>query len=150
MKLYIRAFEELTPKQLYAILKARVDVFVVEQQCIYPELDGLDADCLHLWLEDENGIAAYLRVIPQGKRFEDASIGRVLALRRREGLGTRILEAGIRVAEERFGAKAITLEAQTYARALYEKQGFCRISEEFLEDGIPHIRMRRVSGEQRI
>jgi ElaA protein len=141
MKLFVRRFAELSPEELYAILRLRVDVFVVEQRCPYPELDGLDQGALHVWLADEDGIAAYLRVLDKGIRDERASIGRVIAVRRRMGLGTRILREGIRAAREIFGAEGIYLEAQTYARGLYEKQGFRPVSEEFLEDGIPHIKM---------
>jgi ElaA protein len=141
MKLFVRRFAELSPEELYAILKLRVDVFVVEQRCPYPELDGLDQGALHVWLADEQGLAAYLRVLDKGIKDERAAIGRVIAARRRIGLGTRILQAGIRAAKESFGAEGIYLEAQTYARGLYEKQGFRPVSEEFLEDGIPHIKM---------
>ena len=141
MKLFVRRFAELSPEELYAILKLRVDVFVVEQRCPYPELDGLDQGALHVWLADEDGIAAYLRVLDKGIRDERAAIGRVIAVRRRMGLGTRILQAGIRAAREIFDAEGIYLEAQTYVRGLYEKQGFRPVSEEFLEDGIPHIKM---------
>ncbi len=141
MTLHIRRFDELTVDELYRILKLRVDVFVVEQACPYPELDGLDQDALHLWLEDETGIRAYLRVMDRGAESEYVSIGRVVARERRQGLGTRILREGIRAARERFGAEAIYLEAQTYAAGLYEKQGFRIISEEFLLDGIPHVKM---------
>ncbi len=141
MTLHIRRFDELTVDELYRILKLRVDVFVVEQACPYPELDGLDQDALHLWLEDEGGVRAYLRVMDRGAESEYVSIGRVVARERRQGLGTRILREGIRAARERFGAEAIYLEAQTYAAGLYEKQGFRIISEEFLLDGIPHVKM---------
>lgn len=141
MTLHIKRFDELTVDELYRILKLRVDVFVVEQACPYPELDGLDQDALHLWLEDETGVRAYLRVMDRGAESEYVSIGRVVARERRQGLGTRILREGIRAARERFGAEAIYLEAQTYAAGLYEKQGFRPISEEFLLDGIPHVKM---------
>lgn len=141
MTLKIRRFGELTAEELYEILKLRVDVFVVEQACPYPELDGLDREALHIWLEDEEGIHAYLRVMDKGAESEYVSIGRVVARERRRGLGTRILREGIRAARERLGAEAIYLEAQTYAAGLYEKQGFLPISEEFLLDGIPHVKM---------
>ena len=141
MTLQIKLFGELTVEELYRILKLRVDVFVVEQACPYPELDGLDRGALHLWLEDEGEVLAYLRVLDRGAESDYVSIGRVVARERRKGLGTRILRAGIRAARERFGAEAIYLEAQTYAVGLYEKQGFRIISEEFLLDGIPHVKM---------
>lgn len=141
MKLVISRFDELTARELFEIYKLRVSVFVVEQHCPYQEVDDADRVSYHVWLEDEGGIAAYLRVIPAGVSFEDVSLGRVIAARRRCGLGTQIVEAGLRVAREELGAQRVTIEAQTYARGLYEKLGFRQTSEEFLEDGIPHIRM---------
>lgn len=141
MQLYVKRFQELTTDELYAILKLRVDVFVVEQRCPYPELDDLDRASLHVWLEDEAGIEAYVRVLDKGVKSLNAALGRVIAVRRRMGLGTKIVQAGIDAAREVFGADAVYVEAQTYASGLYEKLGFRQVSEEFLEDGIPHIRM---------
>ena len=141
MKLFVKTYRELTRDELYAILELRVSVFVVEQNCAYQDLDGCDPEALHVWLEDEEGIAAYLRILDRGVKSEYVTIGRVIAKRRRCGLGTKILQEGIRAAQERYHADAIYVEAQTYARGLYEKQGFRQISEEFLEDGIPHVRM---------
>lgn len=143
MELVIKRFEELTVDELYELLKLRVDIFVVEQNCPYHELDGADKEAYHVFLRDEEGIEAYLRVIPAGALFEETAIGRVAARKRRCGLATRALEAGIKVAEEKLGAKKIKIEAQTYARSLYEKAGFKQTGEEFLEDGIPHIEMTR-------
>ena len=92
-------------------------------------------------MKDETGIKAYLRVIKAGVAFDDVAIGRVIARERRQGLGTEILQAGINAAKDYYNAVRIVLEAQTYARGLYEKAGFVQTSEEFVEDGIPHIRM---------
>ena len=139
MELFDKTFEELTREELYALLKARAAVFVVEQNCPYQDLDGRDAEGRHLWLADEDGIAAYLRILPEGEGC--VRIGRVLTTRRGEGLGARILSAGIRSACAKMGARRITVEAQTYAAGFYEKQGFRRTGAEFLEDGIPHIPM---------
>ena len=141
MQLYRKRFQELTTEELYGILKLRVDVFVVEQNCPYRELDDRDQDAVHVWLQDEDGILAYLRVMDRGIENESVSIGRVVAAKRRCGLGSRILAEGIRAAKEVFLADSIYLEAQVYAKDLYEKQGFRQISEEFLLDGIPHVRM---------
>lgn len=141
MNLEIKQFSELTLDELYDILRLRVSVFVVEQNCPYAELDGRDRGALHVFLADEEGIQAYLRVMDRGVASEHVAIGRVVAAKRRRGLGSRVLAAGIRAAQERFGAAQIWLEAQTYARTFYEKQGFVQISGEFLEDGIPHIEM---------
>lgn len=141
MELMIKRFDELSVHELYAILKLRVDVFVVEQECIYPELDNKDLRAYHVWLEEKGEILAYLRVLEPGVSYAEASIGRVVSARRRQGLGSRIVAEGIKVVKERLGSDAIRIEAQTYARGLYEKLGFRQTSEEFLEDGIPHIEM---------
>ncbi len=141
MELHVKRYDELTKDELYALLRLRVAVFVVEQNCPYQELDGRDRAAVHVWLEDADGIAACLRVMDRGVESADVSIGRVVAARRRQGLGSRVLREGIRVAREVFGADRIYLEAQVYARRFYERQGFRQASEEFLEDGIPHIRM---------
>ncbi len=143
MKLCVKRYDELSRDELYAIMKLRVAVFVVEQQCPYMELDGRDQDAVHVWLEDADGIAAYLRVMAKGVESEHASIGRVIAVKRRRSLGSRVLSAGIHVARERFGADRIYLEAQLYAKPFYERQGFRQASDVFLEDGIPHIQMIR-------
>ena len=141
MYLQIKRFHELTTDELYAILKLRVDVFVVEQRCPYGEIDGLDQNALHVWLQDEKWIEAYVRVLDKGVKSEHAAIGRVIAVKRRMGLGTKIVQAGLDAAREYYGADAVYIEAQTYARSLYENLGFRQISGEFLEDGIPHIQM---------
>ena len=142
MELVVKHFGELTAEELYEIYRLRVSVFVVEQNCPYQEVDEKDRGAYHVWLRDDGGIRAYLRVLDRGVSFPEASIGRVIAVQRRQGLGTRIVREGIRVAREKFGADAITIEAQTYAAKLYENLGFCQTSEEFLEDGIPHIQMQ--------
>lgn len=141
MDLHIKKYNELTLDELYEILKLRVDVFVVEQECPYPEIDDKDKGAYHLFLRDEDGIQAYLRVLDKGVSFKEASIGRVIAIKRHCGLATKILSEGIKVAVEKFNADKIKILAQTYARGLYEKQGFKQSSDEFLEDGIPHIYM---------
>lgn len=141
MELTVKRFEELDRDELYELLRIRVAVFVVEQNCAYQELDGKDRRAYHVFLKDGGKVQAYLRVLDPGVSFEEASIGRVIAVKRRCGLGSRILAEGVRVARERLHASAVRIEAQTYARGLYEAQGFRQVSEEFLEDGIPHIQM---------
>ena len=142
MDVSVKHFTELAAEELYEILKLRVDVFVVEQNCPYPEIDGRDQDAWHVSLREGGRLLAYLRVLPRGEG--EAAIGRVLAVERRRGLGTKVVEEGIRVAREKLGAGRIYLEAQTYARGLYEKLGFRPCGEEFLEDGIPHIPMELI------
>jgi len=141
MEQIIRHFSELHADELYEIIRLREEVFVVEQQCIYLDADGRDTDAWHVMLRDEDGLAAYCRVLAPGVSFPEASLGRVIAKKRMQGLGTQVVALGIQVAVEKYHASAITIEAQTYARTLYEKLGFRQNSEEFLEDGIPHIRM---------
>ena len=143
MKEYVKNFKELSVEQLYAILKLRTDVFVVEQKCPYPELDDLDQRAVHVWLEDDEGIVAYLRVMDKGVESEYVAIGRVVTARRNKGYGRLILKKGIEVAEKLFNADTIYLEAQTYARGFYELEGFRQVSEEFIMDDIPHVRMLR-------
>ena len=141
----VKTFTELSLQELYEILALRNEVFVVEQNCPYQDIDGRDQTALHVMLCEDESLKAYLRVMPGNA--EEAVIGRVISARRRCGLGTKVLQPGIAVAQSRFGAKRIYLEAQTYARGLYEKQGFVRCGEEFLEDGIPHIPMELLCGE---
>lgn len=141
MELHIKHYKELTTDELHDIYRYRVSVFVVEQNCPYQEVDGNDRVSWHLWLEDNGEMVAYLRVLPAGTTFDDVSIGRMICTRRRQGLATRLLKEGIRLAVEKFCAERITIEAQVYARGLYEKVGFAQTSGEFLEDGIPHIKM---------
>ena len=141
MELVIKRFGELALEELYEILRIRVDVFVVEQACPYPEIDGKDEFSHHLYYRDADGIQAYLRVVDAGVSFEEVSIGRVLSRKRRCGIAGSLLREGIRFAHETLGARVIRIEAQTYARKLYENAGFRQVSGEFLEDGIPHIQM---------
>ena len=141
MKIIAKRFEELTLDELYAILKNRIDVFVVEQQCPYPEIDGKDKQAWHVMLMEGNEILAYLRVLEAGVSFDHVSIGRVLSTKRRSGYGRILLKEGIRIAFEELKAKEIWIEAQSYAKNFYANEGFKQTSEEFLEDGIPHIRM---------
>ena len=143
MKLICKHFNDLTAKELYEILRLRVDVFVVEQKCSYSEVDVKDLDAWHLWFEDEDGIAGYLRLLAPGVSFKEASIGRVIAKKRRCGIGSKLMQAGIEKMKEIYGDTDIRIEAQVYAREFYEKAGFVKVSEEFLDDGIPHIEMLR-------
>lgn len=141
MELIVKYFDELSLEELVDIYKYRVSVFVVEQKCPYQEIDDADKVAYHVYLKDDEGIVAYARVLPKGVTFDEVSIGRVIATKRRCGYGTRIVQEAIKVAKEKWNADVIKIEAQVYARGLYEKQGFVQTSEPFLEDGIPHIEM---------
>lgn len=141
----LKAFDELSRRELYALLEARVAVFVVEQECPYQEIDGLDGDALHLaaWTPDE-AVAAYARILPAGTRFEEPSIGRVLttASYRRVGLGQSLMRRAIEEVETRFPESGIRISAQCYLRRFYTGLGFSVASEPYDEDGIPHVDMR--------
>jgi ElaA protein len=141
MEMIVRHFRDLTATELYAVLKARVEIFVVEQKCAYPEIDGRDENAYHVLLMDQGRLAAYCRVLDRGVSFPEVSIGRVLSVRRGQGLGEQVLQAGIRTAVEQYHADRIRIEAQSYAVGFYERQGFVQVSDEFLEDGIPHVQM---------
>ena len=140
-ELVIKHFSELSAFELHEILRIRSQVFVVEQNCVYQDVDGKDIGAYHIYIRDGEGIQACLRVLDKGVSFPEAAIGRVVSVKRRMGLASRMLNAAVDVAREKFGADVISLEAQVYARSLYEKIGFVQTSEEFLEDGIPHIKM---------
>ncbi len=142
MKLQIKTFEELSKRELYEILKLRCAVFVVEQNCPYQDIDGRDDfEGVHVFLEEDGEVLAYLRAYyPEGEQ-EQLRIGRVISAKRGIGLGAKVVEAGIRCAKEQLHAKRIYIEAQCYAVGFYEKFGFAICGEEFLEDGIPHVGM---------
>ncbi len=143
MERIVRHFDELTTRELYELLRVRTAVFVVEQACPYQELDGKDLVSWHLWFQDEEGVQACARILPPGVSFPEASIGRVLTVKRGSGLGLLLMEEAVRTAEEKFGPGPIRIEAQCYAKGFYEKMGFRQVSQSFLEDGIPHIQMLR-------
>lgn len=142
MELVVKEFSELTTDELFDIMKLRIQVFVVEQNCPFKEIDDFDRLCTHLFLREDGQILAYLRILPRNTVFDDVSIGRVIAAKRHCGYGSRIMTEGIRTAKEKYNADSITIEAQTYARVFYEKLGFTQTSEEFLDTGIPHIQMK--------
>lgn len=141
MNLVIKSFEELTKKELYEILRVRSEVFVVEQECVYQDLDGLDYDSKHVFFEQDGKVQACLRVFVREEKEKVVQIGRVLTYKRGVGLGLELLLKGIEVAKTYFQAKKLYLEAQVYAIGFYEKGGFKVVSDEFLEDGIPHVCM---------
>ena len=138
MQVKLKSFDDLTSREVYEILRLRVDVCLVEQACPYPGIDGKDYDAIHIYLENQGQILAYARVYKEDGQIH---IGRVIAKERRKGHATLILKEAIRVAREKYQAKKITIEAQTYAKNLYKKVGFEEDSEPFLLDGIEHIKM---------
>lgn len=136
-------FSELDARTVYELIRLRIDVFVVEQACPYPELDGRDVEPLteHMWVPDETGPVAYLRVLCD----QDGSIriGRVCTRRDVRHLG--LASALVRDVLARHGGRPIVLAAQSYLVPFYHRHGFTRVGPDFIEDGIPHVPMSRTS-----
>ena len=139
--LHKKTFHELTVDELYELLRVRSEVFVVEQDCVYQDMDGDDQKAIHLWLTIADKVVALARVCPAGTHMEEVSIGRVITTERNKGYGKQIMLHAIDAAIGHFDAKCIDIEAQKYARGFYESVGFRQSSSPFMLDGIPHIRM---------
>ena len=144
---HIKTFRELTVDELYELLRTRSEVFVVEQDCAYQDMDGDDQASIHIWLTEGDRVVAVCRVCPAGTHMEEVSIGRVVTTVRGKGYGKMIMLEGIKVARECFNAERIDIEAQEYARGFYEQVGFRQSSDPFILDGIPHIRMTLITNE---
>lgn len=136
-------FSELTTDELYAILQLRSEVFVVEQDCVYQDIDSKDQKALHILGYKGEKLVAYTRLFKSGDYFENASIGRVVVQEneRKFGYGHNIVKASIAAILEEFKETKIKISAQTYLKKFYESHGFQEIGEGYLEDGIPHIAM---------
>ena len=143
MNISIKNFEALSLEELYGILQLRSEVFVVEQDCVYQDLDGKDKKALHIIGTKDNTIVAYTRVFKPGDYFIEASIGRVVvkASERQYGYGYNIMMASIKAIQEHFNETTIKISAQTYLNKFYSSLGFKEIGDGYLEDGIPHIGM---------
>lgn len=143
MKITIKSFNELTAEEIYEIAKIRSEVFVVEQNCVYLDLDGKDFDSYHLYIKNKDNIVAYCRVIKKGLSYDTISIGRVLTAvnERGKGYARELLEEAIRFIFEELKEESITIGAQNYLRDFYTSLGFRAISEVYDEDGIPHVDM---------
>ncbi len=151
--LHQKTFQNLTTDELYELLRVRSEVFVVEQNCVYQDLDSDDQKAIHLWLtleekDDTSGagvkgerLVAMARVCPAGTHMSEVSIGRVITTERGKGYGKQIMLHAIEAAVNSFHATQIDIEAQEYAKGFYESVGFKQSSESFMLDGIPHIKM---------
>ncbi|MCQ2546672.1 MAG: GNAT family N-acetyltransferase [Clostridia bacterium] len=146
----IKTFDELTGRELYESMRLRQDVFVLEQTCLYPDLDGRDYDCWHaLAFNDstsggnESDLVGYIRILPAGQTFDTVAIGRVLTreTQRGEGVARQLMEESLHYIRDVLGETHVKLSAQQYLIKFYESLGFKIISEGYLEDGIPHIDM---------
>ena len=141
----IKSFNELSVPELYSIIKARVDVFVVEQDCPYPDLDDYDQKALHLWAENDGEVLAYCRLFNKGIKYEETSIGRVLTTENGRGknLGKQLLSYAVETIENRFRTSEIRISAQDYLLRFYGYYGFQDTGKKYLEDNIPHTEMIR-------
>lgn len=146
MQLHIKKFNELTREEIYNIFRLRSEVFVVEQNCVYNDIDGKDENATHIFFEKNEKIIAYLRTYSRSEEL--ASFGRVCVDKehRKEGLGRKIVEEGIKYIRKNAlnTQKIIFIEAQEYLKKFYESFGFIKKSETYLEDGIPHIDMELI------
>lgn len=143
MQVSVKTFDELTTEELYQILRLRSEVFVVEQDCVYQDLDNKDQKALHIIGKKGDEIVAYTRIFKPGDYFENVSIGRVVVNQdqRKYGLGKQIMHASLTAINERFPDSPIEISAQSYLLKFYTDLGFNAFGEEYLEDGIPHMRM---------
>jgi len=142
----VKKFHQLCVDELYDILKLRIDVFVVEQTCYYPDLDNIDRhqDTIHLFCYQEGKISAYLRILAKGQSYDEyISIGRVIVAdqARGTGLGHKLMAEALRLSQQHFPEDIIKISAQEHLESFYNKHGFERVSAMYLEDNIPHIAM---------
>ncbi|MFC4100318.1 GNAT family N-acetyltransferase [Paenibacillus xanthanilyticus] len=140
-----KTFDQLTTLELYRILQERTQVFVVEQRCPYPEVDGKDLESVHLYrMDDEGNIMAYLRLLPAGLAYKEASIGRVLVNQayRGKGIAAELVQRGLDYIRQEWREAEVKIQAQAYLEKFYHSFGFVKVSETYLEDDIPHIDMK--------
>lgn len=143
IKVSVKKFNELTTDQLYGILQLRSQVFVVEQDCVYQDIDGKDQKALHILGIKNNAIIAYTRAFKPGDYFKEASIGRVVVSHeeRHHKYGYDIMKASIKAIHNHYNQTTIKLSAQTYLKEFYNNLGFMEVGDEYLEDEIPHVAM---------
>lgn len=143
MQWKIKTFNELTTTELYEILRIRAEVFVVEQTCVYQDLDLKDKRAYHLFTEENGEIIAYLRILEKGVSYPEISVGRVLVKEeyRGRGLARELMQRAISFVEEVLKEKEIRISAQKYLLKFYKSLGFTVVSEVYLEDGIEHVEM---------
>ena len=141
----IKTFDEFTVPELYAVLKARIDVFVIEQNCPYPDLDNYDQKAIHIWAEENGDVLAYCRIFDKGIKYGETSLGRVLTTEKARGksLGKLLIKYAVETIENRFYTFEIRISAQDYLLKFYSDFGFADTGKKYLEDDIPHTEMLR-------
>lgn len=148
----LKTFAQLTPDELYAILRLRSEVFVVEQNCVFLDMDRKDQRCHHLMGMQDSELVAYTRLVPPGHIYEQPSIGRVVTAPgvRNSGIGKQLMQRSIECIYQLYGAQSIKIGAQLYLKKFYESFGFQQVSDVYLEDGIEHIYMLKTDNNKRI
>lgn len=143
MQLQLKEFQALSNDELYNIMKARVDVFVVEQECAYEEIDNYDQGAMHLFLTIDSHISAYVRILPRATVYNEVSIGRVLVTKsyRGKGYAKLVMEKAIQFITDEWKENTIKIQAQNYLQKFYSELGFVQISDVYLDDNIPHVDM---------
>ena len=143
ISIFVKSFEELSKLELYKILRLRAEVFIVEQDCVYQDVDDKDQKALHVILKKSEEIIGYTRLFWPGDYFKEASIGRVVISKkeRHNNYGSELMKASILAISEKMKEKKIKISAQTYLKNFYNNLGFLESGKEYLEDGIPHIVM---------
>lgn len=142
-QLHIKTFDELTTSELYELLRIRSKVFVVEQDCVYQDVDNNDQTAIHIWLMQDDKVVAMCRICPEGTKLANTSIGRVITTERGKGYGMLIMKIAINIVMERIpAADHIEIEAQLTKQKFYERLGFVATSEPFMMEGLMHIEMR--------
>lgn len=143
MKIEIKRFKELSLLDLYKFLSLRNKVFIVEQNCVYQDLDGCDEEAIHVMLYENDDLLAYARIFDKGIKYKTASIGRVVVSpeKRNLNLGHVLVNAAIQAIHENFETEEITISAQEHLQKFYAAHGFVTTSEMYLEDDIPHVQM---------
>ena len=141
MNLISKKFNELSAAEIYEILKARSEIFVIEQNIHYQDMDNIDYDSLHCFFMKDNKVVAYLRAFYQDDNKDIVRIGRVLTLKHGNGVGTDLMEQSLKSIKEKMNCKKICMDAQKYVVHFYEKFGFKVVSDDFLEEGIVHVAM---------
>ena len=143
MEIQIKSFSQLSNEELYQLIKLRIEVFCVEQNCVYQDCDNMDQEAWPLLLWDQDRLAGCLRILDKHKKFSEISIGRVVTSPkyRGKGFGKLCMEKALQFIKATFGEEPIRISAQKYAKGFYESLGFAQDSGEYLEDGIVHIEM---------
>lgn len=142
----LKSFEELTRDELYKIIKARLEVFVMEQNCSYLDTDNYDQKALHLWAEYDGEVMAYCRLFDAGIKYEETSIGRVLTTQKARGLniGRELVGNAVQIIENVYKTSKIRISAQDYLLKFYSDFGFIATDKKYLEDNLPHTEMYRL------